>query len=236
MRVVPSIDLEGWRAVKRVRGRPGSGLSLGDPLALLEKLAGAGFRKVHIVDLDGAARGRLSAAALRLVGEAASMGLSVRAGGGVRSLRDAEMLCDAGASEVIVATLWAKAPAEASRVASMTRCRGVAAVDVGGGAVLVSGWRERGGLGLKEALRSVGSLGFRAALVTDVDSEGTLSGVNPSLALEARRGFKGLLYYAGGVAGERDLELLDEIGVDEAVLGMALYTGRIPWEVAASYA
>ena len=240
VRLVPSIDVEGRRAVKRVKGVKGSGLDLGDAGRLLEWLASVGFRKIHVVDLAGAERGRITGEALQLVSKAASMGVEVRVGGGLRSLMDAEEACSSGASEIVVSTLWASDPLEASRIAREASCRAVAAVEEKGGEVVVDAWRSGLGARVSEAIRHVYRLGFRRVMYTYVDAEGLAAGVDADRAeavasLAASYGFE-RVYYAGGVRGEEDLRLLDRLGYDEAIVGMALYRGLIPVEVAVRYA
>ncbi len=236
MRLVPSIDLDGPRAVKRVKGRRGTGLDLGDPRQLVDKIAGYGFRKIHIVDLRGAEEGRVTKWSLSLAGYARSLGLEVRLGGGVRSLEDARRVVEAGASEVVLGTLWVRDPILAGGIAVELR-RVWAAVDEGeDGTVMVRGWTASGGIGVGEALRRVEELGFEGVLYTFIPVEGTLEGV-PLERLRRVRSMTGLrLAYAGGVSSVRDLEALTGLGVDEAVVGMALYTGALPWEVASGYA
>ena len=236
MRVVPSIDVEGGVAVKRVRGEKGTGLRLGPATVVLEDLASRGFSKVHVVDLRGAVRGSPTRQVLQLLSLAARLGVEVRVGGGFRSREHVNAACERGAVEVVVGSLWILDPLEAARLVESSPCRLVAAVDVRGGRVAYSGWKRVSGLSLEEALKRVERLGFEAILVTDVDSEGTLSGVNIGLAIAARRAFSGRLYYAGGIASLRDLEVLESLGYEEAIVGMALYTGRIPVEVALAYA
>ncbi len=236
MIVVPSIDLEGGVAVKRVKGLRGTGLTLGDPLRILERIASVGLRKVHIVDLEGAARGRITGAALRAASMARELGLEARVGGGLRSAEAIIEACRAGATEAVVGSLWVVSPGEAVEALKSSPCRLVAAVDVSEGRVVYGGWEARSELTLVEALRRVREIGFGAALVTDVDREGTVSGVDRCLASTARGAFNGRLYYAGGVSSPEDLEFLESIGVDEVIVGMAFYTGRLPLEVILSYA
>ena len=239
MILVPSVDLEDGVAVKRVRGVPGTGLVLGDPQALLKRLYRAGFRKVHIVDLQGPLLGEPTRRALQVVKYASYIGFKVRFGGGIRSLGHARAACESGASEIVLGTLWLARPEEAGIIASMRGlCTAYAAVEVdGGGYLLMRGWRDKSGKKLEEAVHLVRRLGFHGVLYTRVYAEGTASGVEEVEAARVRSLTRGLrLAYSGGIASLRDLELLSSLGVDEVVVGAALYTGLIPWEVATRYA
>ncbi len=236
MRLVPSIDLEGPEAVKRIRGARGTGLRLGDPRSIVSMLRDAGFTKVHIVDLMGAEEGRPTSWALNLVGYAYRLGLEVRLGGGIRSMDDARRAVEAGASEIVLGTLWAKNPGEAGRIA---RIMGSvwAAIDEGDrGEVMVRGWTTGSGIKVEESLRLVEDLGFHGVIYTFIPREGLMEGVPGERIAMVRRMTSLRLAYAGGVASQGDLEALEEAGVDEAIVGMALYTGGIPLEVAVRYA
>ncbi|MEB3861500.1 MAG: hypothetical protein GSR84_04680 [Desulfurococcales archaeon] len=235
MKLVPSIDLDGPRAVKRVRGKPGTGLDLGDPRPILERIANLGFRKVHIVDLRGSVEGRPTKWSLDLAREARRLGLEARLGGGIRSLGHAREAARAGASEVVLGTLWALNPEEAGRIAAAIPAW--AAVEEGPhGEAMIRGWTQASGISVARALGMVEDLGFRGVLYTYIPAEGTLSGVPVDRIRGVRSSTRLLLAYAGGVSTPRDLEVLEDLGVDEVVVGMALYTGSIPWEVAAGYA
>ena len=236
MRLVPSIDLEGPEAVKRIRGARGTGLRLGDPKAIVAMLRDAGFTKVHIVDLMGAEEGRPTSWALNLAGYAYRLGLEVRLGGGIRSMDDARRVVEAGASEVVLGTLWARNPGEAGRIARLLG-NVWAAIDEGDkGEVMVKGWTTGSGVRVEEALSLVEELGFQGVIYTFIPREGLMKGIPLDRVAMVRRltGLK--LAYAGGISGPRDLEVLEEAGVDEAIVGMALYTGSIPLEVAVRYA
>ncbi|MCE4603184.1 MAG: hypothetical protein F7B18_08375 [Desulfurococcales archaeon] len=235
MRLVPSIDLDGPRAVKRVRGKPGTGLDLGDPRPILERVASLGFRKIHIVDLRGSVEGRPTRWSLDLAKEASRLGLEARLGGGIRSLVHAEEAARAGASEVVLGTLWALNPVEAERIASTIPAW--AAVEEGPlGEAMIRGWTQASGISVENALGIVEELGFQGVLYTYIPAEGTLAGIPVDRIRDIRSSTRLLLAYAGGVSSPGDIKVLEGLGVDEAVVGMALYTGAISWEVAAGYA
>lgn len=236
--MAPSIDVEGGVAVKRVRGVRGTGLRLGDPSRLVEAVAALGFRWVHIVDLTAAATGRLQQPTLELVRLASrEHGLRVQYGGGVRSLEAGEALCSAGAERLVVGTAWLERPGFPGALAGATGCQVLAAVEEDSqGRILSRGWERREPLTLTEALEALESTGAQGVLYTQTWREGTMQGPDVARVELVRAAVRGILAYAGGVSSPRDLEALQAVGVDVAVVGMALYTGGIPWGVAAGYA
>lgn len=238
MIVAPSIDLEGGEAVKRVRGARGTGLRLGDPYRLAEEIAGYGFRWVHVVDLDAVERGRPTGFAVDFVKRLArDYGLRVQYGGGVRSLEAGEELCSAGAERLVVGSAWLRRPRFLDELADATGCEVLAAVEEDrDGLLLAAGWARREGVLLRDAVRIVEKTRAAGYLYTQTWVEGTMAGPDLERVRRLRASTSRLLAYAGGVSSVGDLEALEGAGVDVAVVGMALYAGRIGWEEAARYA
>ncbi|MGC8582155.1 MAG: 1-(5-phosphoribosyl)-5-[(5-phosphoribosylamino)methylideneamino] imidazole-4-carboxamide isomerase [Thermoproteus sp.] len=221
MLVIPSIDLEGGRAVKRVKGRRGEYVFVGDPLELARKFSRAPL--VHVVDLDGAERGapaNLDAvAAISDIVEGAC-----QLGGGLRDLRSVERaldLCD----YAVVGTLPFTEPRLFEEIARAFPGKVVISLDVSEGWVMGGGWTVKL-VRLEDALRRLEGLDLAAAIYTSVDVEGT--GAGPLLTdVEALRRIARKVYYAGGVSHCGHLELLRSAGFDGAIVGYALYRGDL---------
>lgn len=217
MLVIPSIDLEGGRAVKRIRGIRGQYLFVGDPLELARRFSAAPL--VHIVDLDGAEAGRPMHVELarRLRAELKSCQL----GGGLRSLEAIEAALSA-CDYAVVGTLPFVDRALFLDAAEKFGDRLVVSLDVKGNYVMGAGWRVPL-MELDAAARLLAELRPAGAVYTAIDVEGTGMGVvlpkHVGLLREAAR----RLYYAGGVANCGHLRTLMEAGFDGAVVGYALY-------------
>ncbi len=238
MIVAPSIDLEGGVAVKRIRGSRGTGLVLGDPYRLADRIVRYGFRWVHVVDLDAAEKGRPSPATARLVRRLASdYGFRVQYGGGVRSLEAGEEMCSAGVERLVVGSAWLSGPFLIDALKERSGCDVLAAVDEDrDGLLLSSGWSRREKLTLRDAVHVLEATGVDGYLYTQAWVEGTMSGPDMERVGWLRGMTRRVLVYAGGVSGTADLEALDRVGVDMVVVGMALYSGRMSWEEVARYA
>ena len=221
MLVIPSIDLEDGKAVKRVRGRRGEYVFVGDPLELARRFSRAPL--VHIVDLDGAERG--APANLDVVA-AISEALegACQLGGGLRSyehVSKALELCD----YAVVGTLPFREPRSFEDLARRFPGKLVVSLDVLGGWVMGDGWRTRL-MRLEEAIELLERFDLAAVIYTSIDVEGT--GAGP-LAIDA-----GLLkrvakraYYAGGISGCGHLDIIKRAGFDGAIVGYALYRGDL---------
>ena len=211
--LIPSIDLMGGRAVQLVGGRE-KALEVDDVVGLARRFRVYG--EIAVIDLDAAlGRGDNRALVERLCREA-----RCRVGGGVRDRRRAAELLRAGASRVIVGTA-----ASEELLAGLPRERVLVAVDHRAGTLLSHGWQAEEREAPLERIRRLSPLcgGF---LVTRVDREGWLGGVDWDAARELRAATDRGLTYAGGVASAADVAALDRLGLD-AQVGMALYTGRL---------
>jgi len=221
--IIPSIDIEGDRAVKRVQGRRGEYVFVGDPLELALRFSKAPL--VHVVDLDGAEAGRpVNVETVEAVAKA--IGGRCQVGGGLRdeaSIGWALGIC----KYAVVGTLPFKDPALFRRVAALHRSHLVASLDYRRGVVLVDGWRSEGAplSQAVEQLRRLGPLG--GLVVTAVEVEGTGAGVALEVATSALREVAERLYYAGGIKDCRDVEKALKAGFDGVIVGYALYRGDL---------
>ncbi|MCI4465022.1 MAG: 1-(5-phosphoribosyl)-5-[(5-phosphoribosylamino)methylideneamino] imidazole-4-carboxamide isomerase [Thermoproteus sp.] len=221
MLVIPSIDLEGGKAVKRVRGRRGEYVFVGDPLELARRFSRAPL--IHVVDLDGAERGTPAnldvVAAISNVVEG-----TCQLGGGLRDLASVAKaldLCD----YAVLGTLPFTAPRIFEEIARSFPGRLVVSLDVLEGWVMGGGWTAKL-LRLEDAVRQLEGFDLAAAIYTSIDVEGT--GAGPLIAdVEALRRVARRIYYAGGVSNCAHLASLKRAGFDGVIVGYALYRGDL---------
>ena len=222
LEVMPSIDISGGIAVKRVRGQRGTGLILGDPLRLAQEVYGDGYDKVHIVDLDAAEGVGSNEDVIRRI--CREVGFShVQVGGGIRSIEKARRLlrdCD----YIVVSTLPVTDPSEFEElVREVGRDRVLVSIDYDEqGNVLIRGWRERGSVKVEDLL----SLDVYGFIFTYIPREGTGEGIDESVRLYASR-VRGVREYAGGINTVNDLVRLREFGFNYAIVGMSFYNGAL---------
>jgi len=227
--VYPSIDISKGRAVKRVKGVAGTGLDLGDPLKWVDFWASEGARGIHVVDLDAAEQGRPVNYEIinSIISKARDLGLWIQVAGGIRELEHALLYRDADA--IVVGSRAHKDPAFIDTLANeIDESRIIVAIDVKGGKVSISGWRETVPLTLKDALMRLSNHKFGGIMYTYVDTEGTMKGPDFQGVKLIRTMYPDkLLEYAGGVGSKEDVKRLGERGVDIVIVGMALYTGKL---------
>ena len=231
MMIYPAIDLKDGHCVRLVEGRAEQKtVYSSDPrqVALDFQAAGAGY--LHIVDLDGAFEGLpINRAAIQAI--AAAVDIPFQVGGGLRSRQDVEQTLGLGAARVIIGTRAVSSPDFIKELLdSFGPERIVVGIDARDGKVAVQGWVEVSDLDAVEFGRSMYELGIRTAVYTDISRDGKLSGPN----LEAIRVMleqTGLRIIAsGGVSSMENikaLKALTHLGIDGAIVGKALYDGKL---------
>ena len=221
---VPAIDLLGGRVVRLRQGRyDRATVYSDDPVAVAERLSGAGATRLHVVDLDAARDGLRPPEHGRILARIAALpGVRVQLGGGIRTKADVAAALETGAWRVIVGTLAAEDPATAGRLARETG-RVVAAVDCRDGSVRVRGWEADSGADPRELVRRLVEAGVRDVAVTAIDRDGTGAGPDVRLIGRLRSEVPGELIAAGGVYAPVDVTAAVGAGADAVVVGRALY-------------
>lgn len=224
--VIPSIDLLAGEVVRLTRGEFASAQRYGSPGEVLARWGVPQGSRLHVVDLEGSRSGRMveTEAIRSLVGR----GLRVQVGGGVRSIEDAVRLLAMGVKKVVVGTMAADSLDRfAALVAAVGPERVVPAVDLRDGVVRVAGWERASGTSIDQLFRTFEDLGVEEALVTDISTDGTMSGpgFETYRSLTACTSIR--IIASGGVGSLRDVEQLCSIsGLSGVVIGRALHEGR----------
>jgi phosphoribosylformimino-5-aminoimidazole carboxamide ribotide isomerase len=221
--LIPSIDLQGGRIVQLVQGEK-LAIETTDIDAWIERLRGQ--PKVQLIDLDAAKGvGHNEALVSRICGE-----LPCRVGGGIRTIARAEAVLALGATKVIVGSaLFNDAGVDLAVAEAMSRAVGIerliAAVDSRDGVVVIHGWRTKLTLSAADAVRRLEPF-VGEFLYTHVDREGLMQGTDMAAIAAVRAASSRALTAAGGITTHEEIDALDRLGID-AVVGMALYTGRL---------
>jgi phosphoribosylformimino-5-aminoimidazole carboxamide ribotide isomerase len=231
LQVIPAVDLLGESVVRLERGEFDRVLLReADPVALVQRVVAAGARLVHVVDLEGARSGRMRPEVVRRLTEAAAPA-RVQASGGIRSVSDAEQFLDAGASRVVVGTAAFASPRALEEYRAALGDRLVVAVDVREGLVVTSGWTEATELTAEDAVDRCVAAGVRRLLCTAVARDGTLEGPDLELLRTVCRRAGLPVLAAGGIRSVEDLDAVERVGCEGAVVGRALLEGRLPLSI-----
>jgi phosphoribosylformimino-5-aminoimidazole carboxamide ribotide isomerase len=217
--VLPAVDVLDGRAVRLERGDfDAVTREAGDPLELARRFAARNPPLLHVVVLDAARDGGAPVELARRL--AAAVPVPIQLGGGVRAPEDARALVDAGIARVIVGTAAFEQGPEPYVAALGERL--VVAVDVKDGEVRTRGWDQGSGLSVDDAVDRCRTAGVARLLCTAVERDGTLSGPDLDLMARVAGRFAGPVLAAGGVRSQADLDALEALGLEGAVVGRAL--------------
>ncbi len=235
MIAAPAVDLRGGRCVQLEGGDPAKErVALGDPVAVARSWMAYGFDVLHVIDLDaalGTGDNRMAVAELAGLG-----GITVQVGGGVRTTEAVADRLAAGAERVIVGTRALADTDWLTEVAGRNPGRVLLAADVRGDRVQTRGWTEDSGWRLDELFERVAPLPLVGILVTDVTREGRLSGIDEAWLERVVARSPAPVWASGGIESLDDVRAAAKAGAAGAVIGMALYTGRIdPAELAKEF-
>jgi phosphoribosylformimino-5-aminoimidazole carboxamide ribotide isomerase len=226
MEIYPAVDILDGRCVQLVQGRPEAATVYGEPAAWGRRWLDLGADGLHIVNLDGAfGRAQKNADLIReLIRETNAF---VELGGGIRSVEDAAGWLDTGIDRVILSTLAVRSPEVVGTLADEFGSeRVMPGIDARAGEVMIEGWEQPAGSYLAWAERFE-ALGAGALLYTNVDVEGLQQGIaiKPVTDLLART--KIPVVVSGGISAVGDVRALRDAGAAGAVLGSALYAGKV---------
>jgi phosphoribosylformimino-5-aminoimidazole carboxamide ribotide isomerase len=226
MKIFPAVDILGGKCVQLVQGRRESATVYGDPLACATRWLDEGADALHVVNLDGAFGSSAKNAGL-IADLIKKTGTEIELGGGIRSVEDASRWLETGVSRVILGTAATQRPEIIRTLADEFGSKRVmAGVDAKGGQIAVAGWRKTAG-DVIDWVQRFESLGAGSFLYTNVDVEGLQQGVRFGPVRKVIAATKRPVVVAGGVSGVQDVTGLKETGACGAVLGSALYSGKI---------
>jgi len=230
MILYPAIDLKDGRCVRLKRGEMAEATVFNDdPAAQARLFAAQGFSHLHIVDLNGAFAGRpVNAAAVEAI--LAAVSIPVQLGGGIRSLDTVETWLAKGVARVILGTVAVRDPALVREACRRFPGRVAVGIDARAGKVAVEGWAQASELDATELARRFEGAGVAAVIYTDIDRDGAMGGVNVDATVTLAQHLTTPVIASGGVSSLDDLRELrpaEEFGIIGAIVGRALYDGRV---------
>ena len=227
--LIPAIDLIDGKCVRLTKGDYDQKTIYNeDPVSQAMEFQRLGFRRLHIVDLDGAkSKHIVNDAVLKAITQATD--LIVDFGGGIKSTEDIEKAFMAGAHMV---TIGSVAVTEPELFMGWLRKYGaekiILGADVRNGMVSINGWKEDSSEALLPFLEKYVSAGVRNVLCTEISKDGTLAGPATELYSKVMAQYPHLhLIASGGVSCNADIQQQDENGIPAVVFGKAYYEGKI---------
>ncbi len=237
MILYPAIDLKEGRCVRLFRGEMDRATVFNeDPAAQARSFAALGCRWLHIVDLDGAFAGKpMNRASVEAI--LAAVHIPVQLGGGIRDLATIEAWLGKGVTRAILGTAALHNPSLVREACRLFPARIAVGIDARDGHVAVEGWAKTSTMTALDLALKFEDAGAAAIIFTDIERDGTLAGANVERTADLARRLDTQVIASGGISSLADLTALkahESDGIAGAILGRALYDGRI--ELAAALA
>ena len=227
--LIPAIDIINGQCVRLTKGDyDQKKVYNDDPAAVAKEFEQLGFRRLHIVDLDGAkSKHIVNDAVLRSI--TTETKLIVDFGGGIKTEEDIEKAFEAGASMVTVGSIAVTKPALFIQwLDKYGADKMILGADVRNGMISINGWKEDSKEELLPFLKKYIDAGVKNVLCTEISKDGTLQGPAVALYKEVMNAYPQLhLIASGGVSQKEDIEELEREGIPAVVFGKAIYEGRI---------
>jgi phosphoribosylformimino-5-aminoimidazole carboxamide ribotide isomerase len=232
MLIIPAIDLKDGKCVRLKQGAMDDVTVFSDdPTAMAEHWLAQGARRLHLVDLNGAAAGRpKNEPAIKAIAKAVGDRIPIQLGGGIRDLDTIERYLDDGVSYVIIGTAAVKTPGFLHDACSAFAGHVLVALDAKDGKVAVDGWSKMTGHDVLDLARKFQDYGVEAIIYTDIGRDGMLSGVNIEATVALARQLSVPVIASGGITNLDDVHALCAVepeGIVGAITGRAVYQGTL---------
>jgi phosphoribosylformimino-5-aminoimidazole carboxamide ribotide isomerase len=230
MILYPAIDLKNGQCVRLLRGDMAKATVFNDdPAAQACLFQEAGFKWLHLVDLDGAIEGSsINSAAVRNI--LSQVKIPAQLGGGIRNMAAIDRWLDAGLARVILGTVALEDPELVKTACREYPGKVAIGIDARNGMVAVKGWVETSTISAMELALRFEDAGAAAIVFTDIDRDGAMGGVNLDATVDLAFALSTPIIASGGVSSLHDLKALkseEQSGINGVIVGRALYDGGI---------
>lgn len=230
MEIIPAIDIQNSRVVRLIKGKFESNkIYSKSPVEIAKKWERLGATYLHLIDLDGAKRGRLeNRHCIRRILD--STNLKVQVGGGIRSREIAEELLALGVERLILGTVVREKNKIFKQLLNLYKEKITVSVDTKNSTVMLKGWKQASELDYLSYVEKLESVGVKRIIYTDILKDGTLSSPNFSAIEELLNSTNISVIASGGITNLEDIEKLYDLspkGLEGIIIGKALYEGKI---------
>jgi len=237
MLIIPALDIKDGHCVRLKQGKMSeSTVYSEDPVAMARHWKAQGARRLHVVDLNGAAAGKPKhESIIRDILRETGDGLPVQLGGGIRDLDTIEHYLDLGVSYIIIGTAAVKNPGFLQDASTAFSGHIIVALDAKEGKVAVEGWSKMTGHDVVDLARKFQEYGVESVIYTDIGRDGMLTGVNVDATLKLARELRVPVIASGGLTSLDDIKALCKIeseGISAVITGRAIYQGTLDFKKA----
>ena len=237
MLIIPALDIKDGHCVRLKQGKMRDATVFSeDPVGMARHWKAEGARRLHVVDLNGAAAGKpKNESVIRAILQALGDSLPVQLGGGIRELDTIEHYLDLGVGYIIIGTAAVKNPGFLQDACTAFSGHIIVALDAKDGKVAVEGWSKMTGHDVVDLAKKFQDYGVEAIIYTDIGRDGMLTGVNVDATLKLARELRVPVIASGGLTSVEDIRALCKIeseGINGVITGRAIYQGTLDFKKA----
>lgn len=229
MKIYPAIDIKNGKCVMLKQGNPDDEtIYSDDPLEIAFEWEEKGAEFLHIVNLDGAIYGkdRGNFAIIEKIRQ--KLNIPIQVGGGIRDKEKISFLLDnIGVDRVIVGTLAIEDKNTLAQVAEKYPGRLAVSIDAKDGLVATRGWTRESSITAEKLCSEIKKIGIDTVIYTDISKDGMLKGPNIQYSKELIQKTGLDVIVSGGITNLDDIKSIKKIGAAGAIIGKALYSGKI---------
>ena len=230
MIIFPAIDIKNGKCVRLVKGDFDHITSYENtPLDQAKKYAKNGFKNIHIVDLDGALKGKSSNA--KIVKEILKhTKLKIQIGGGIRTINDIGSWLKSGVDKVIIGTAAVENESLLKTACEKFKNKIAISLDVKDGLIFLSGWKKKTNISATNFVKKIENFGVSRIIYTDINRDGTKEGPNIKDTIELSRKVKIPFVISGGISSIKDIKIiksLNKSNIEGVIVGKSIYDGDI---------
>ncbi|MCK5653577.1 MAG: 1-(5-phosphoribosyl)-5-[(5-phosphoribosylamino)methylideneamino]imidazole-4-carboxamide isomerase [Dehalococcoidia bacterium] len=235
MEVIPAIDLKSGKCVRLYQGDYDQETVFSEePTEIARRWQSLGARRLHVIDLDGAAKGELCHVSI-IKEITRSVHIPLQLGGGLRRIEAITQALELGVACAILGTAAIEDHALIQEACNRLGNCIIVSIDARDGYVATHGWQETTTVTAIELVQRMASLGVERIIYTDITRDGTLTEPNFGAVAELVAKTSLPIIAAGGIASLEHIKRLAQFGVEGVIVGRALYTGHIDLKEALAY-
>jgi phosphoribosylformimino-5-aminoimidazole carboxamide ribotide isomerase len=228
MIIFPAIDLKDGKCVRLYKGDfRKTTIFNSSPYNQAVEFNKKGFTDLHLVDLDGALKGKSKNKKV-IIKIIKSTNLNVQLGGGIRTLKQISFWIKNGVSTVVVGTMAIQNPKILKKACDLFPGRIAVALDVRNNFLAIKGWVKQTRINFLDFLKKLENLGLSRIIYTDINRDGTKTGINIKKLVKIIENVNIPVVVSGGISNIRDVKQLKKIDyLQGVIIGKAIYDGTI---------
>ncbi len=230
MIIFPAIDILQGKCVRLIQGDYNREIVYSDsPVDMAKKWQQKGAQFIHIVDLDGAKSGHSINESI-IIEIAKTVKIPIQVGGGIRSMETVDTYLQNGVNRVIIGTAAIQDRSFLKEAVDQYKERIVVSLDAKDGYVATDGWTDTSDVRALDLVKELETIGVQTIVYTDIAKDGMLQGPNLVEQKAINEATTIDVIASGGVTTRADIDYLKELNLYGAIVGKALYDGKVTFE------